>query len=382
MTSTCDNSGERCKTEDDGQNQNTSVDGSLEDSKTTNSLLVEDISMDKDDHSAEKVQENVAATKDVPTEVITKVYGPIAEVGLVRDLAPAETAKNSNIPTDSNSFCRQEDNVVNIQPADNMTINIQQSHSAPSLIQLAPHPITLSELTSNMVRNIQPTESAVQDYQPAENAIFRSQPQDCTTLNPERPGIIQFFSQPVKNAFPSQQPVENPGVFVRPAEGTLVYGCRAAAMYGCQIYGQKNEPTGSRSFTLSTTDAAGSDAGGTLNSQVHQADDPYATRYGQVSQNQSSQRSLLTQPTVHGFHTDQYGSDLMCSNTDRIRSDDSSERNTMRCGSRDPRKSRSLLYARRAESRDDDSGDIEAKKLRLELMPQFDSRPNYRGETI
>ena len=373
-TSTPTNSGE----------QNLPVNGSFNDNETTNSmcesfLTVEDISMDEEDHSTEKLQENDVADEDIPTEVADNVYGPIAEVGPLKE--SVEMAKKSCFPPDSGLFCGQECNPMDIQPADNMTRNIQPADDASPGVDGSTQP------TFNMFRNVQPTENAVQNDQPAENAIFYRRPQNSTTVNAEPLDIIPLFSQPISNTFPPQQPEENTSVVVQPTEGTLVYGYPAAAMYGCQIYGQMKTSTEPRPSTVSSTRSPPvSDAGDTLNSLVHHADNPHETRSDQVSRNLPSQGSMLTQSTVYGFQVDPNGNYLKCSNTDGIRSapchDKSGGRNTAGCGSRDPRISRSLLYGQRAEARSGYGGDPEAKKARLELTLQVESRANYRGKTI
>ena len=176
-------------------------------------------------------------------------------------------------------------------------------------------------------------------------------------------------------------------MLVQPAEETLFYGYQAATMYGCQIYGQMNPSMGPRPSTMSRTrSTSGSDAGDTLNSLLHHVDNTHETRSDPVSQNQPPQRSLPTQSTEYGLHADQNGNYLKCSNRDGISSapchEESSGRNTQGCGSRDPRKSRSLLYGRGAGTRGGSTDDPEAKKARLELTLQVDSRTNYRGKTI
>ena len=284
LTSTSGNSDECCKTEDDCHEQNLSANGSFKDNETTNSLLVEDISMDEEDHSTEKVQENVVAVEEVH-----KVYGPIAEVGPFKELA--EMAKKSYLPTDNGLFFGQEGNAIAVQPADNMTRNIQPADDASSRMHPASGMNGPTQPAFNMIRNIQPTEKAVENDQPAENAIFHRRLQNSSTVNPEPLDIIPLFSQPVSNTFPPQQPAENTSVLVQPAEETLFYGYQAAAMYGCQIYGQMNTPTGPRPSTMSrTSSTSGSDAGDALNSLVHHADNPHETRSDQVSQNQPPHR--------------------------------------------------------------------------------------------
>ena len=372
MTSTPTNSGE----------QNLPVNGSFKNNETTNSLLVEDISMDEEDHSNEKVQENAVVVEDIPTEVVDKVYGPIAEVGPLKE--SVEMAKKSCLPSDNDLFCGQECNAIDIQPAYNMTRSILPADDACSGIQPASGVDGSTQPTLNMVRNIQPTENAVQNDQPAGNAIFYRRPQNSTTVNLEPLDIIPLFPQPASDTFP---PAKNASVFVQPAEENLVYGYQASAMYGCQVYGQMNASTGSKPSTVSSIrDTPDSDTGDTLNSLVHHADNPNETRSDQVSQNLPLQRSVLTQSTVYGFQVDPNGNYLKCSNTDGIRSapchDESGGRNTTGCGSRDPRKSRSLLYGQRAEARSGYGGDPEAKKARLELTLQVESRANYRGKTI
>ena len=237
MTPTSVDSDGCCKTQVDSKEQNALMDGCLMDKETTNSLLVED-------HSIQKFQENVLTDKDMPAELINKVYGPIVEVGLLED--SKEMAKKSYLPRDSNLFSEQKDNGANNRPADNKTGSIQPTDDASSGTRVLTPP------TFNMVRNIQPIDNAAENYHPAENVIAHNRPQ-----NPEPSNIVPLFTQSANRTFQPQQPAENPDVFVHPGDGTLVCGYQPTSMYGCQIYGQMNSSTRPRS---STTDTPGSEA--------------------------------------------------------------------------------------------------------------------------
>ena len=179
LTSTSLNSDECCKAEDDCQEQKLSANGSFKDNETNNSLLVEDISMDEEDHSTEKLQENVIAVEEVH-----KVYGPIAEVGPLKELA--EMAKKSYLPTD-NDFRGQESNAIDIQPADNMIRNIPPADDASSRMHQASGMDVSTQPAFNMIRNIQPTQNT--EHRTCRERNF---PQTVTKLNNSKSRTIRY----------------------------------------------------------------------------------------------------------------------------------------------------------------------------------------------